>query len=183
MTIVLNQKLCGGWRAIGVIGHRNCQNSRRLWRISSVQNHLRSGQSGQLYFQQIIKSQKTLFYSSGRRWLRVHIHSWTRTSQGGVLYILDSVTTPTPAANIASSCWQHLRSLDLADPSSGKTGRIDALIGTGVWGAIIKESIVWGSVIKTFAQSTRLGWIVFGSAAIDHSIPTSVCSLKANVDH
>lgn len=97
-------------------------------------------------------------------------------------YLLDTITTPTPACNIAPSCWQHLRNLQLADPSFGRTGRIDALIGADVWGAIIREGLVHGSPNEPFAQATRLGWVVFGPAVIDNTIESSLRSLHAGTN-
>lgn len=95
-------------------------------------------------------------------------------------YLLDMITTPTPACNIAPSCWQHLRALNLADPSFGKTGRIDALIGADVWGAIIQEGIVHGSPTEPYAQATRLGGVVFGPAIVDTTVENSLRSLHTS---
>lgn len=97
-------------------------------------------------------------------------------------HVLDTITTPTPVANIAPECWMHLQALDLADPSFGRTGRIDALIGADVWGAIINEGIVRGSMHEPFAQQTKLGWVVFGPATIDDTTSPSVRSLHTHVE-
>lgn len=82
-------------------------------------------------------------------------------------HILDSVTSPTPSVNIAPSCWTHLRSLPLADPTFGTTGHIDALIGADVWGQVLRDGIVTGTLLEPYAQSTRLGWVVFGPADVE----------------
>lgn len=93
-------------------------------------------------------------------------------------HLLDSITSPTPVANIAPSCWTHLRELDLADPTFGSTGRIDALIGADIWGTIIRDGIVRGGQNEPFAQSTQLGWVVFGPAEIESPVAAAVRSLQ-----
>lgn len=98
-------------------------------------------------------------------------------------HLLDSITSPTPVTNIADSCWTHLRSLPLADPTFGSTGRIDALLGADVWGTIIQDGITRGSPDEPWAQCTRLGWIVFGPAAVDSTPLALVRSLHGRVDH
>lgn len=95
-------------------------------------------------------------------------------------HILDTITSATPVANIAPSCWRHLRPLALADPSFGTTGPIDALIGADIWGALIQNGIVRGNIDEPFAQSTRLGWVVFGPATVDSTIRTSVRALTVH---
>lgn len=75
-----------------------------------------------------------------------------------------------------------LDAFDPADPSFGRTGRIDGLLGADVWGAIINEGIVRGSIHEPFAQHTKLGWVVFGPATIDDTIAPSVRSLHSRID-
>lgn len=89
-------------------------------------------------------------------------------------HIIDSITSPTPVAKIADTCWQHLRNLPLADPTFGTTGRIDALIGADIWGKIIDDGIVRGNTDEPFAQFTRLGWVVFGPAVIESPLSANV---------
>lgn len=83
------------------------------------------------------------------------------------VYILNTITSETPAADISDSCWTHLRSLQLADPTFGSPGQIDLLIGADVWGNIVEEGLVRGTSNEPYAQSTRFGWVVFGPATID----------------
>lgn len=94
-------------------------------------------------------------------------------------YLLTTITTHTPVADIAPTCWQHLRNLTLADPSFGKTGRIDALIGADIWGTILQEGIVRGSINEPFAQSTSFGWVVFGPATVETSCTSPPRSLHS----
>lgn len=96
-------------------------------------------------------------------------------------HLLDSITSDTPVAHIATSCWQHLRSLSLADPTFGSPGRIDALIGADVWGTILREGIVRGAPAEPFAQSTHLGWVIFGPATIDVAVPATMQSLQVHI--
>lgn len=96
-------------------------------------------------------------------------------------HLLETITSPTPASNIAASCWTHLRSLALADPEFGSTGYIDALIGADIWGAILGHGIVRGSAGEPFAQYTRLGWVVFGPAEVDSPATPSIRSLQVHI--
>lgn len=95
-------------------------------------------------------------------------------------HLLDLITSPTPVANIAASCWTHLRELQLADPTFGSTGRIDALIGANIWGTIIRDGIVRGARNEPFAQFTQLGWVVFGPAEIESPMAATVQSLQVH---
>lgn len=95
-------------------------------------------------------------------------------------HILDSITSPTPVAKIKDECWLHLRTLPLADPTFGTTGKIDALIGADIWGTIIQDGIVRGSLDEPFAQATRLGWVVFGPASVDTNVVAPIQSLHIN---
>lgn len=83
---------------------------------------------------------------------------------GVELFIIDEITSPTPTAQISENCWQHLRDLALADPTFGHTGRIDALIGADIWGQLLTDGIIRGRDNEPCAQSTQLGWVVFGPA-------------------
>lgn len=93
------------------------------------------------------------------------------------VYMLDTITSTTPATAIAESCWTHLRTLQLADPTFGSPGQIDILVGADVWGAIVEDGIVRGARHEPYAQHTRFGWVVFGPATIEPSPPTSMRSL------
>lgn len=96
-------------------------------------------------------------------------------------HLLDSITSPTPVANIAASCWTHLRELGLADPTFGSTGKIDALIGADIWGTVLRDGIVRGARNEPYAQLTQLGWVVFGPAEIESPVAAAVQSLQVRI--
>lgn len=96
------------------------------------------------------------------------------------VYILNTITSDTPAADISESCWMHLRSLELADPTFGSPGHIDLLVGADVWGNIVEEGIVRGAPNEPYAQSTRFGWVVFGPATIDSAVTPPMRTLHVH---
>ncbi|XP_055917147.1 uncharacterized protein LOC129949607 [Eupeodes corollae] len=122
-------------------------------------------------------------YARGRATVQLSSNFNQHFGMSVEVYLIEAITSPTPVSKISDDCWQHLRNLQLADPSFGTTGRIDALLGADVWGQLITNGIVRGSNTEPFAQSTQLGWVVFGPATLQsHTVPT-VRSLATCTKH
>ncbi|XP_036347268.1 uncharacterized protein LOC118756623 [Rhagoletis pomonella] len=79
-------------------------------------------------------------------------------------YILDSITSTTPATSIDVSTWTYVHDLQLADPTLGTPGTVDLLIGADILPTLLLTEIRTGPNNMPCALQTRLGWIVFGPA-------------------
>jgi len=77
-------------------------------------------------------------------------------------HVLPKLTTLIPSHSIGNIKWQHLDELMLADPHFATSSQIDILLGADVYGVIIKEGLIKGSINVPIAQNTALGWIVSG---------------------
>ncbi|XP_054083410.1 uncharacterized protein LOC128920347 [Zeugodacus cucurbitae] len=78
--------------------------------------------------------------------------------------------------------WPYLKGLALADDQFGTSGTIDILIGADVWGRLIQGEVIGGGPDEPFAQRTRLGWVVFGPAAVSHTSKESLLTLTTLVE-
>lgn len=58
--------------------------------------------------------------------------------------------------------WPHLNGLQLADSEFYRPGSIDLVLGADVYGAIILEGLIKGSLKSPIAQRTVFGWIISG---------------------
>lgn len=83
--------------------------------------------------------------------------------------VIPTITTMTPKDKINRDKWPHLANLDWADSSFDRPGKVDMLIGAGIWAEIVKERIVRGTKEQPIAQETRFGWVVFG--AMGNEVP------------
>lgn len=60
--------------------------------------------------------------------------------------------------------WKHLSGLQLADPQSHATNRIDILLGASTFARIILSGLSKGENGQPMAQNTELGWIISGNS-------------------
>ncbi|XP_069968661.1 uncharacterized protein [Bactrocera oleae] len=92
-------------------------------------------------------------------------------------YIIDSITSMTPATTIDIRTSHHLNGLHLADPAFGIPGQVELLIGADIWPALVLNDVVVGSHNEPCALHTRLGWVVLGPVAPNESKPVLLSSL------
>lgn len=81
--------------------------------------------------------------------------------------IVKRITSNLPTSIINKAKWSHLNNLELADPEFHIPSPVDALLGVTFMSRIIKKNIVKGNESTPIAQSTIMGWIVFGQIAND----------------
>ncbi|XP_070171514.1 uncharacterized protein [Polyergus mexicanus] len=74
--------------------------------------------------------------------------------------------------------WPHLRKLSLADPDPFSNHPIHLLIGSDLYGSLLKQKVKHGSTGTPTAQLTALGWILFGPTGTSNSITGSATSLN-----
>ncbi|XP_017467294.1 PREDICTED: uncharacterized protein LOC108359785 [Rhagoletis zephyria] len=75
-------------------------------------------------------------------------------------YILNSITSSTPAIPVNTAAYEYLSGLQLAVPTFGLPGCIDLLIGADIWSTILQDGVVSGGCDKPCALRTRPGWIL-----------------------
>ncbi|XP_054085767.1 uncharacterized protein LOC128921644 [Zeugodacus cucurbitae] len=88
-------------------------------------------------------------------------------------YVIDSITSMTPATTVDTRTNHHLRGLHLADSKFATPGSVELLIGADIWPCIVLNDVIVGSNYEPCALHTRLGWVVLGPAAANVSEPTS----------
>lgn len=80
--------------------------------------------------------------------------------------VIPTITSVIPDSYVDTTQWTHLAGLPLADKHLGTLGAIDVLLGADVWGYIVQSEVIHGQFHEPHAQCTRLGWVVFGPAAL-----------------
>lgn len=77
--------------------------------------------------------------------------------------ILPQITLPLPSASFYPQDWEHLKSLQLADPKYHETSPIDLLIGSDHFFDIIIDGKKIGSNGTPIAQNSIFGWVIVGN--------------------
>ena len=76
--------------------------------------------------------------------------------------VLKRLTSTVPSFTVEQANWEHVRGLELADPSFGLPGKIDLLVGAEVYCNLITGNLRKGTEGQPVAQETTLGWILSG---------------------
>uniref|UniRef100_A0A182NVM4 DUF1758 domain-containing protein n=1 Tax=Anopheles dirus TaxID=7168 RepID=A0A182NVM4_9DIPT len=86
-------------------------------------------------------------------------------------YVLPEIMWNLPQANVERNKLKLPNNIILADPTCGEIGPIDMLLGREVFNDLLQDGIIRISSdeIKVTLQQTRLGWIVSGTAPIEHT--------------
>lgn len=97
--------------------------------------------------------------------VKLHHHSTVDCALWVSLVVVPRLGMLLPSRKTESLDMEQIKSLDLADPRFDIPDEIDLLLGADVWAAIILEDIkrFHGGLV---AQSTRIGWAVFGKPFI-----------------
>lgn len=77
------------------------------------------------------------------------------------------LTTKIPTRTIPRRDWQHIKGLNLADPTYLKPENIDLLLGVKEYSQILQQDLIKGPPGSPSAQKTSLGWILFGEIDTD----------------
>ncbi|XP_063993929.1 uncharacterized protein LOC135171374 [Diachasmimorpha longicaudata] len=78
-------------------------------------------------------------------------------------HILGKLTAKLPSISCESPSIGELQHLQLADPSFGKSGPIDVIIGADFYGQIIGDQVIKSTDNQLVGQNTIFGWIISGS--------------------
>lgn len=97
-------------------------------------------------------------------------------------YVLRSLTTLLPTANLSSPDWPDIKHLKLADSKYTTPGRVDVLLGAEVYSEILLDGMIKHPKINLVAQNTIFGWVLSGRISQD-SLPAKnrVTSLHVGV--
>lgn len=79
-------------------------------------------------------------------------------------YIVKTITSYAPRPTNQTFQWK-IPLEELADDQFDQPGRIDALLGVGIWIQIIEAGIIKASNNQVVAQKTKLGYVIFGNEA------------------
>ena len=86
--------------------------------------------------------------------------------------VLPRMTCKLPVARIQTSKWDHIASLNLADPNFNQPGHVDILLGAGVFLELLRAERRPGSNGSPSCVESHLGWLVVGNYNGDS--PTTV---------
>ncbi|XP_044591450.1 uncharacterized protein LOC123269679 [Cotesia glomerata] len=104
----------------------------------------------------------------------------TTASMHVSMHILPTLTVDLPSFVIADPKWPHLENLKLADPQYLQPRPVDIILGVSPAAQIMNAEIQRGPRNAPIAQSTTLGWIVYGAVTAKHA-STSHAALHASV--
>ncbi|XP_060800708.1 uncharacterized protein LOC132901847 [Amyelois transitella] len=77
-------------------------------------------------------------------------------------HVLQTVTTVLPQRKFTPPRWTELGRISLADPQYNSPNRIDVLLGSEVYCAILKRGLIKSPNDLIIAQDTYLGWVLSG---------------------
>ncbi|XP_074096339.1 uncharacterized protein LOC141525678 [Cotesia typhae] len=97
------------------------------------------------------------------------------------MHILPTLSVDLPSFVIADPKWPHLKNLRLADPHYLQPRPVDIILGALPTAEIMNAEIKPGPRNSPIAQSTTLGWIVYGAVTAKHA-STSHAALHASLD-
>ncbi|XP_029167428.1 uncharacterized protein LOC114937926 [Nylanderia fulva] len=86
-----------------------------------------------------------------------------KSSNSVAALILPKLTLFSEGCRRSLQSWTQLKDLELADPEFSSADPIDLLLGTDVYGVIIRQGLKKGSPQEPVAQQTSLGWILSGT--------------------
>ncbi|XP_070170403.1 uncharacterized protein [Polyergus mexicanus] len=93
-------------------------------------------------------------------------------------FVYQKITSYVGSKTKTVDYWPHLRKLSLADPDPFSNHPIHLLIGSDLYGSLLKQKIKHGPTGTPTAQLTALGWILSGPTGTSNSITGSATSLN-----
>lgn len=95
------------------------------------------------------------------------------------LVVVDEITTLMPNLRIRPKLPEQVDEKKLADPAFSWPARIEVLLGAGVWAEIIQDEVVRFAE-GLIAQSSALGWLVFGNLRCEAVGEATIATLIAD---
>lgn len=81
-------------------------------------------------------------------------------------YIVKRVTSIMPSQTLNIDNWEHLKKLQLADPTYYQPGHIDILLGVEVYNEVLLPGLIKGVTGSPIALQTQLGWVLSGKITV-----------------
>ena len=76
--------------------------------------------------------------------------------------VLPKLSPLLPKSPLKDYQWQHIKGLDLADPSFATPAPVDCLIGADIYSEIVRDGLQRGPVGSPIAQNTIFSWVLIG---------------------
>ncbi|XP_014216960.1 uncharacterized protein LOC106645583 [Copidosoma floridanum] len=83
-----------------------------------------------------------------------------------------------PSERVAYSVWPHIRGLELADPDFAEPQKIDCILGTDAYLAVILSGLTRGPKNTPVAQNSAFGWLLTGPT-LSHSCSCHTAQVRA----
>ncbi|XP_070170385.1 uncharacterized protein [Polyergus mexicanus] len=93
-------------------------------------------------------------------------------------FVYQKITSYAGSKTKTVDYWPHLRKLSLADPDPFSNHPIHLLIGSDLYGSLLKQKVKHGPTGTPTAQLTALGWILSRPTGTSNSITGSATSLN-----
>ncbi|XP_070169704.1 uncharacterized protein [Polyergus mexicanus] len=93
-------------------------------------------------------------------------------------FVYQKITSYAGSKTKTVDYWPHLRKLSLADPDPFSNHPIHLLIGSDLYGSLLKQKVKHGPTGTPTAQLTALGWILSGPTGTSNSITGSATLLN-----
>lgn len=103
----------------------------------------------------------------GRANLNIFLKCSPNINDSKEVMLIDHITDPLPDKSIDIQHLNHLKNVQLADPSFHIPGKIYGLLALSVFAEILGNNKISGIPGTPTAIQTSLGYIVFGSASLD----------------
>lgn len=84
-------------------------------------------------------------------------------------FVLSKLTSTLPDKRVVVELHSEFANLNLADPNFDIPNKIDMLLGADVYGQVLLDGIIKGSLGTPTAQNTAFGWILFGPINVNCS--------------
>ena len=98
--------------------------------------------------------------------------------------VLPKLSSLLPKSPLKDYQWQHIKGLDLADPTFATPAPVDCLIGADIYPEIVRDGLQRGPVGSPIAQNTILGWVLIGPVNSNSSrdvLPRTVESYNTTI--
>ncbi|XP_026471455.1 uncharacterized protein LOC113375724 [Ctenocephalides felis] len=92
------------------------------------------------------------------------------------LSVSDSIASNIPAISFSSNHFKIPPEIKLADPNYNISGRIDMLLGAGLFWSLLRKGFIKLSKTNTILQNTALGWIISSTIQSHHSSNETICN-------
>ncbi len=96
--------------------------------------------------------------------------------------VIPQVTCELPISAVPySSSWKHLSNIRLADPTFGKSGKIEILLGVDVFVSVLRQGRRYGPTNSPTAIETSFGWVLACSTQLTPRVSNEIVTHHAAI--